>query len=315
MYFVKKNKNILRFAFSFFFGLFSNYKKNKLFIFNYHNFSVTKSIKSSMFVNYLTFKKQMIYFKKYTNVLSLDDFMNKNYKKKMINIFLTIDDADISLMNLNDIIKDLCIPITIFLPMGLMINKNNIDYYRSNCLHHFFFINKNASIEKKELFFKNLFDLQIKDLILLDKKLSIQNKFKDFVISRKKISENDLKTLIENKNITFGSHSMSHVHLSKLPPMWLNWEIEKSIFYIRKFNGCDKIFSLPYGNFNSFNKNVLSICKKNNIHVVFTSLNIVNNFFRNHFGRSYVLNSSNYFYLRGLIHNSMNYFDKLLKRI
>ena len=105
---------------------------------------------------------------------------------------------------------------------------------------------------------------------------------------------------------------MSHVNLKDIPSNWLNWEIKKSLEYINSINGNNKIFSIPYGHKNSFNNQVIDFLSNHNIKYIFTSLNIMNTPHNNYYGRIYILNSKNSYYLKGLILNSMFFYEKLI---
>ena len=315
MFYVKKFKVLLRFFVSFFIGLLKIDIRNNFLIFNYHIFNTNNKINDSMFVSFDNFSLQMEYFKNNSNILTPNELLKKEFKKKITNIFITIDDGDISLINLKNIYNFKKTPITLCLPIGLMLDKNNIDYYRSLCLHHFFFINQNSVNEIKEKFFNEIFNYDIFKLKILEKKLKKKNINTDYVLRRPKLTINKIYQLSNSENISICSHSMSHVFLSQLPSNWLDWEISKSLSYIKSLNGLDFLFSLPYGNFNSFDKNVFNCCKKHNIKIILTSLNIKNKYQKNLLGRTYVLNSSNTSYLRGLLSKSMYFFDKFFKKI
>jgi len=314
--FVKKIKLYSRIYFSYFFGLFKiDFKKNKINIINYHNFYCNKKIENEMFIDKEIFISQMQYFKKYCNLININDLYN-NISNKNNNLLLTIDDGDDSILLIENIINELNIHLNLFLPIGLMLEDNNIDLYRSRCLHHIFNINKfqkkNINLEK---FFKKIFTFKFEKIKKFEKFLSKKNKNKDYVIKRKKIDFSKLKRLSQNNNFVLGSHSMSHVNLKDIPSNWLNWEIKKSLEYIDSINGNNKIFSIPYGHKNSFNNQVIDFLSNHNIKYIFTSLNIMNTPHNNYYGRIYILNSKNSYYLKGLILNSMFFYEKLISII
>ena len=313
MRFVKKIKLYSRIFFSYFFGLFKiNIKKNKINIINYHNFYINKKIENEMFIDKEIFNSQMRYFQKYCNLININN-LHENISIKNNNLLLTIDDGDDSILLIENIINELEIQLCLFLPIGLMLEDNNIDLYRSRCLHHIFNINKfhkkNIDLEK---FFKKIFTFKFKKIKKFEKFLNKKNKNQDYVIKRKKIDFNKIKKLSQNNNFILGSHSMSHVNLKDIPSNWLNWEIKKSLEYINSINGNNKIFSIPYGHKNSFNNQVIDLLNNYNIKYIFTSLNIINISHNNYYGRIYILNSKNSYYLKGLILNSMFFYEKLI---
>ena len=313
MRFVKKIKLYSRIWFSYFFGLFRiSIKQNHINIINYHNFYENKKIENEMFIDKNTFHSQIKYFKNFCNLIDIND-LNNNFLDKNYNLLLTIDDGDNSILLIKNSINQLDIPFCLFLPIGLMLDNDNIDLYRSKCLHHIFYIKKhnkkNINLEK---FFIKIFSFKFEKIKKFEKFLSKKNKYQDYVINRKKLAFSKLKELSQNNNFTLGSHSMSHVNLNNIPTNWLNWEIKKSLEYIYSVNGNQKIFSIPYGHENSFSNKIIKLLKDNNVKFIFTSLNKFNNFNNNYYGKIYILNSNNSNYLKGLIFNSMFFYEKLI---
>jgi len=317
LYFAKKIKLFFRLLFSCFIGFLKiDFQKNNLLILNYHNFDNSKNINDEMYVSYKNFEKQIIYFKENNYLTSFNDFFNKKkYKSKKKQILITIDDADFSIKKIITIINKHKVSVILFLPFGLLLPQTDINYFRSICLHHYFFINVNKKNKLKfELFFEKIMKLKINELKKISKDLSYKNKKKDYIINRKKISLNYLKKVKNNKNITLASHSMSHILLSKIPNKWLKWEITTSLKYLKYIKGEKEIFALPYGNYNSFSNTVVKILTINKIKYIFTTIGKLNNK-TNILGRSFLLNSKNEYYLRGVVYGSMHIFDKILFRI
>ena len=88
-----------------------------------------------------------------------------------------------------------------------------------------------------------------------------------------------------------------------------------SLNYIKKIKGNNKIFSPPYGNYNSFSKNVINILALNKIKYVFTTVGYRNNYNDKIFDRPFLLNSKNKHYLKGIINGNMFLIDRLLLRL
>jgi len=318
LYFARKTRLILRFYFSYFIGLINfDYQKNKLLIFNYHNFNNSININDEMYVSFDNFKKQLIFFKKKNLLISYNDFLNakkNNLKKKKI--LITIDDADFSVTKIISTVNELKVPIILFLPIGLLLGDKDINYYRSLCLHNYYFSNSNDNIEKnKEDFFNKIMKSSIQNLKKINDDLHKKNENKDYVILRKKIEYSFFRDLSKNPYITLGAHSMSHVKLGKIPNNWLQWEINESLKYIKKLQGSIDIYALPYGNYDSFSYNVIRSLTMNKIKYIFSTIGLVNDYNNILLGRSFILNSDSVFYLKGLINGSMNLFEKLLFRV
>ena len=102
--FVKKIKLYSRIYFSYLFGLFKiNFKQNKINIINYHNFYDSKIIENEMFVDKEVFYSQIQYFKKFYNIININNLNFKNINQKN-NLLLTIDDGDNSILFIENII-------------------------------------------------------------------------------------------------------------------------------------------------------------------------------------------------------------------
>ena len=163
MFFVKKIKILSRYYFSILVGFINYFNKNKsIYIFNYHNFYDNKNIQSSMFVSYENFFRQLNYFKRNGKIINFDNLINNEIESNNINILITIDDGDLTISELANNLKKINVPIALFLPIGLMLENNNIDYYRSLCLHHYFFVRKKKSLRIKEQFFNKIMNFNIK---------------------------------------------------------------------------------------------------------------------------------------------------------
>ena len=312
MRFVKKIKLYIRYYFIIFIGLIKyDFQKNQLLVFNYHNFNHSENVTNEMFVNYNNFKNQILYFQQRKILTSINVFENnKNNNTKKI--LLTIDDADISLEKLLPIIKQEDINIILFLPIGFVLDKSDINYYRSICLHHYFFINKGKNLKQSNTkFFDDIMNFDIDELKKIINNLTIQHTNKDYVIERKKLSLDLIEKLSKFSNITIGSHSMSHILLKDLPINWLEWEIKTSLDYIHKFNGNNNIFSLPYGNTNSYSNEVIKLLVDNKVNHIFTTTNLINKSNNILKGRSFILNSKNKFYLQGMINGGSYIFNKI----
>ena len=80
-----------------------------------------------------------------------------------------------------------------------------------------------------------------------------------------------LAALKKYPNITVGSHSMSHVMLSKIPENWLKWEINTSLEYINQISNNYKKILFIDGN-HEHTENFPNLIDKYEIN------NMINNF-------------------------------------
>ena len=141
------------------------------------------------------FRKSMLYFKKYYNIISLNQYLNDDYESlnNKPHLIITFDDGSKSNYDLLDVILDLEIPITIFLIYNLIINDEqfwwNIDGLTDKVLNEM----KTVTNDKREKLTLELMSKSInhRDALNLDQ----INKMKKFV--------------------DFQSHTLSHPILNK----------------------------------------------------------------------------------------------------
>lgn len=277
----------LRFLIIILYGIF-NKKKIYKHLFVYHHFYRQKNLTNSLNVDPENFKKQVLYFK-------------KNIKKFII----TIDDADHTIKKVIEFLIQHKIETYISVPLGFVENKNSYEYLVSKYLHSKFFNCEKLTDEK----FRNILKMLPREL--KKKLLQIEKKNSNDFYFREKISKKDLISFSKFKNIKLVAHGTTHVHLSQINKVWLKWELKKSRQLIKNINGEKKIFVLPYGKNNSFNDNVVMQLRKNKFTKILTNINGYGSK-DNLFYRNLMLNSSNYFYLRGVNSGGNEFFDKIM---
>jgi len=287
---LEKIKVNLRFLIIILYGIFSKKKNYKQF-FVYHHFNRQKKITNSLNVDPENFKKQILFF-----------------KKNITNFIITIDDADYTIKRVIKFLINHKIETYISVPLGFVLDKNSHEYLLSKYLHSKFFNCKRLNDEK----FRNV--LKIKSKMLKKKLLKTDKKNNDNVFFRAKISKKYLTSLSKFKNIKLVAHGTTHVHLSQINRSWLKWELKISHKLKKKINGEEKIFVLPYGKENSFNNNVIRQLKKNKFTKILANIN-GHGSKNNLFYRNLILNSSNYFYLRGVNFGGNKFYDDIMMRI
>ena len=247
---------------------------------------------------------------------NLGKSINKNHKQKII---ISIDDADRSVISALSYFKKYNIPVVIFVPTGMVLNDDDINGKRSRILCRYkelFPEDKKISLNDKEKFFNKIISADINQLLEYEIELGKPKIQKNITSTRDLLSIKDLKKIIKNPLFTIASHSMSHNCLSELPDKWLNWEIKKSIQYIRDLGGNEKLFAYPFGHKNSYDRNVQNSLLKEGIKYAFsTSSSFINEKSNQlQLGRAPMLNFDQNSYVCGSACGAFHYWDKILNR-
>ena len=189
------------------------------------------------------FRKSIIYFKKYYNIISLEDYLENNHLKNNSRkpfLILTFDDGWASNYHLLDIVKKYKIPVTIFLIY---------DYIKS-----------------EKSFWWNLKDFtpaELKNMKAIpnDERLSMVNVNLDSdfnTINRDSLNIKEIKEMIPF--FDFQSHTLSHPILTNCDSSTVEHEIVSSKKNLESLLG-KKIdhFAYPNGDYNS---NIIGQLKK-----------------------------------------------------
>lgn len=309
------------------FNIFFRRKPYKIMAIDYHYFFKGKSIEhEDLEVSYDVLKNQLDIISSECDFLNAVDILNQTFKSKTHTqnkniVITTIDDADISIKEAIPIFCKLNIPIVLFVPIGLCLEKESIDAKRSLCfLYYSELINKSdfgENMDNKKEFYEKIITASNELLDLYLNQLSKSPRNYSITGSRKFLSINELKELSLIPNITISSHSMSHSILSELPLKWLRWEIQKSQQYIKEINGEPTLFCYPFGYKRSFNKLVQSLLTENGVKYAFSTISTSIDKQSNPLalGRVGMLNFSDKGYVLGTIRGAFQLWDTLLRRI
>ena len=206
-----------------FFGFFNN--KNKVFVINYPT-------TYPEFNN--NFLKQIIFFRKYFDIVDLESIKNFKFSKKP-KLILTFDDAHVSNFQISKILQEEKIPAVFFIPVNFVYRKS-------------------------EQNLKQEYDLTInKFSILSDYSLDKNNNYK-----RLSMTHENLLELID-KNFKIGCHSLNHVRLNNnLSTSELQKEIVESKIILEK-NLKTKIdyFCWVIGDKKSYSSRAYNLIKEN----------------------------------------------------
>lgn len=228
------------------------------------------------------FKKQLIWFKKNFDIISLENIDSKN--KKSNKLVITFDDAYSSFYeSCLPVLEDLEIPVTLFVngavakgekswreKVRYLIKKELVEkfLYESNYLKtsesnfkNFYFLTKQKDINSKIL---------NKEIDTFFKKNFIADKKSDYCIS-------NVNELINHPLITYGNHSLNHFVLSSLSYEEQYEEIYENQLFLESLDlKISKYFSIPFGTLDDFNQETVEILKMLNFKGLLLSRNKVN---------------------------------------
>lgn len=258
------------------------------------------------------FKKQLIWFKRNFDIISLENIDSKS--KRSYKLVITFDDVYSSFFeSCLPVLEDLEIPVTLFVngnvakgqkswreKVRYLIKKELVEkfLYESECLNaseikpeNFYFLTKQKEINSKIL---------SKEIDMFFKKNSIADSKSNFCIS-------NVNELIDHPLITYGNHSLNHFVLSSLSYEEQYEEIYENQLFLESLNlKISKYFSVPFGNLNDFNQETVDILKMLNFKGLLLSRNKVN---------SKIGNSDNFLYIERFMPGSSIWkaYQQLLK--
>ena len=276
----------------------------------------TNSIKHLNYLTYNKFKQQINFFLKNFSIVNYDDFKEVIKKKKIYKkpvMTLTFDDGYLDHYEyvfpylLKKKIKGL------FYPPAKIIEKNFV--LDVNKIHHILSLVKDRKIILTEIkkYLKNNSDINFnklninkinlssrfdnKETILIKRLLQyflpidVRKKLNSYLFKKfsnykleefsKKLymKKNHMKEMVK-EGMHFGAHGNNHHWFNFINKEQQEFEIKKSIIFLKKINENYKSLSIcyPYG---SYNNDTLKILKKYNFELGFTSkpgiINITNN--------------------------------------
>jgi len=283
--------------------------KNKFLIIMYHQ--IIKSKKYFNGIKLVSFKKQILYFKKNYNILTPSEFYKKLKTKKFkkSDCILTFDDGYRSQykyaykilnkynlkgfffpMVLSPKKKGLHLVNKIHLILKFNKNKNQLlDYIKNYVKNEDYqvFLGLQNKIKKIETsgFYDSKIEIIIKRLLQRElpiylsenicNKLFKKTKINREIIKKFYISNNELKKMSKDGH-EIGAHTLDHPWLSKLNENSQIQEINKSVIKLKKMGLIKKNWSFcyPYGDYNRL---TLKILKKLNCSAAFKIGNKPNN--------------------------------------
>lgn len=213
----------------------------------------------NLFVTRSNFIDQMRFLKENDiNVISLDELCEQNFKPKKFSVIISFDDGyKDNLKIAYPILKKYNFPFIIYLIPKILSEKPWVWWLelwsQLEKKNQIFFENKNIDIHteklKKDLFF--IIKKKMKNLKIYDQKVELKKIFdlqKLTDMSDFFLDTNEVKTMIMDKLITIGSHSMDHLCLKNFKKEEVFNQIKNSKEFLEKtFDFKIKHFSFPYG--------------------------------------------------------------------
>lgn len=172
-------------------------------------------------------------------------------------VVISIDDAFQSFGRVLPAFEVLRVPVVMFAPIGLCLDKNTEDGLRSWCFRYYAelkpgAVDPAASGQPGE-FFDRVMGASLPELRRLEARLRELPRVSDPVSTEKKYSMADLRQLARHPLISLASHSMSHQNLAGLPDRWRAWEIRTAAYYVAELGGATDLFAYPFGDLGTFN--------------------------------------------------------------
>ena len=298
---------------------------NDIVALDYHYFtdnSITYP-KLGLEVSYSVLDKQLKILSEFFEPLETDFALRTFVQEKSNNtkpgILISIDDADKSIKSALKYFIEYQIPITLFIPVGLCIDKNKVDGKRSRILcryHELFQRSERLTLNEKSKIFDRIINSSFQQLQEYELKLGSPKKENNITASRELLSFKEIEEISKNPLVTIASHSMSHNSLAELPDNWLKWEIKKSTEYIKDLKGKYDLFAYPFGHKQSYNLNVKKILHEEGIKYAFSTSSTIIKKSTDllSLGRAPMLNFDNKNYICGSALGAFHYWDKILQR-
>lgn len=297
----------------------------KIVAIDYHLFVSDLVVGSDLEVSIKVLKKQLDVLQDMFTFLSVNNLSclkDGALNLRRPGVLITVDDADISLLDALPEFERRGIPIAVFAPVGLCLDRNTRDGVISRllCAHEELSRARGfqAGLLEKAEFFSQLACMSISEL---EQKLrSFTSELSQLAINslldRRFLGLAELSSLAAKDYVTVGSHTMSHPVLSTLPDCWLDWEISESSKYIAKINGDLSVFAYPFGFRGSFDERVETKLSQNSIEFSFTtrSRSIKETSHHLRLGRSQMCSFSDRGYVIGTASGVFKYWDTILRR-
>jgi peptidoglycan/xylan/chitin deacetylase (PgdA/CDA1 family) len=230
-------------------------------------------------------------------------------------VSISVDDADVSLLEALPIFETLGVPITVFAPVGLCMGPTTLDGLRSWTLRHWLdLVSPEPPFDvPPRIFFEQVMDMSEGVLGTTLARLKTCKRRPEVISSRVLLTINQLQEVTQRSNTTLAAHSMSHARLADLPPNWLNWEVEQSLGNIERLGGSTEVFAYPYGALGTFSAETNAALKAHGVRHALSTLAMPVPAGRKPFvlGRTGMLDSSWSAFVRGSAGGAFEWWDRI----
>lgn len=231
-----------------------------------------------------TLYKQIHWFKKYFDIVSVDNLFNSK-SNKVGKLAVTFDDAyDSVFLEGLPVLETLNVPCTIYLNGVTIVEKplwrDKIRYIiNSDLVEDFLKFDEKFFKEKKII--KSNFYTQTKSFECNSKEIdSVLDKYfqwKKIFPERMRFTLKDASKLKNHPLISYGNHTYNHYVMSSLSKEEQEIEIIENEKLINQLNiKNSKVFSIPFGSASDFNKDTIELLKKYNYNAFLYSENKIN---------------------------------------
>lgn len=242
---------------------------------NYHYFT-RNSPETYLEVSVGAFQRQICAIRERYTIGALDSQLSCLFEcgsdRPMVS--LCADDGCQGIDSIMQMIEEDSVPITLFICPGLAASADEIDGLRSRVLRSYEQIapeQRTSRFGDPEACFVAVMGSSIESLRQLHAFMQPMMTMVDPIAVRPLLSLERLRSLASHPLVTIAAHSMSHPPLASIPAAWREWEIERSLHYVRELGGNTQLFAYRHGNAATINQDTVVALQKAGVRYAFTT--------------------------------------------
>lgn len=275
---LERVKNDIKFHYFPKFTSLVNNKENKILM--YHGVDLKGNTElNTRHVSINDFKSQMLFLKKYCNVISVEDYINKKFDQNKANIAITFDDGFLNnFTNAFSILDTNKIAATFYITG---INQTTeyylwpdfldiiAKYYKKDIIirNNKYSLNQGKYIDENKISLNETIKFHIADYTFKQELFSTLKPVSESILQNNKLddyyrlmSDDDIRTVSKSKYVKIGSHGFYHNNLGSIPIDEAVIELKKSKIYLENLTQYE-INSLAYPD-GSYTKNLIDEASK-----------------------------------------------------